>query len=244
MIPLSHLLVAYVVLVQPWLGYRLFNKLKANLALGIAGAKLRFYQRIVIHQIAATAMVFIIWRLGSIPGKDLGLCLPTSWQILLPFLIGFVLAMTGVTLLLRKQGGNKLKKSLKVLGVLLPFSSAERSWFAAVSVGAGISEELVFRGFLFYYLTINIPALGIWQKIALASFLFGMCHIYQGWKGVMGTTILGAAFACLYAGSRSLLLPMIVHALFDLRLLLIFTPKRLQELQAEDADPERQSATL
>lgn len=81
----SHLLVAYVVLVEPWLGNRLYDKLKAQVAAGVADAKLRFYRMILIHQMVVTALVLAIWRLGSIPGIDLGLCLPGSWQILLPY---------------------------------------------------------------------------------------------------------------------------------------------------------------
>jgi uncharacterized protein len=229
----SHLLVAYVVLVEPWLGYHLYEKLKAQVAAGVVGAKQRFYRTVVTHQLIAIALVLAIWRIGSIPGKDLGLCLPTSWQLLLPFIAGFVPAVGVVMLLMRKRGSQRLKTMVKIVGALLPVSSAERSWFAGVSVGAGISEELVFRGFLLYYIAINLPGLGIVERIALASIVFGLCHFYQGWRGVLGTAILGAVFAGLYVATGSLLLPVVLHALFDLRILLIFTPKRLQALQDE-----------
>ena len=65
----SHLLVAYVVLVEPWLGYRLYDNLKAQVAAGVADAKLRFYRRFVTHQLIAIAWVLAIWRMGSIPAK-------------------------------------------------------------------------------------------------------------------------------------------------------------------------------
>jgi hypothetical protein len=97
----SHLLVAYVVFVEPWLGYRLYDTLKAQVAAGVADAKLQFYGMIVIHQVVVTVLVLAIWRLGSILGTDLGLCLPTSWQILLPFMAGFVPAAGVAMLLLR-----------------------------------------------------------------------------------------------------------------------------------------------
>jgi membrane protease YdiL (CAAX protease family) len=231
----SHLLVAYVVLVEPWLGHRLYNQLKAQAAASVAEAKVRFYRRIAIHQLLATALVLAIWRLGTIAAKDLGLCLPNSWQTLLPFMSGFVPAAFVVTLLLRKGGDRMLKGTVKMVGAMLPISTAERSWFAGVSVGAGISEELVFRGFLLYYIAINLPALGIVPRIALASIVFGLCHFYQGWQGVLGTTVLGAVLAGLYIMTGSLLLPIVLHALIDLRILLILTPKRLQALQAEGA---------
>lgn len=120
-----------------------------------------------------------------------------------------------------------------MVGAMLPLSRTERSWFAGVSVGAGISEELVFRGFLLYYIAGNLPGIGIAWRIALAAIIFGLCHFYQGWQGMLGTAILGAVLGGLYVATGSLLLPIILHALIDLRILLIFTPKRLQALQAE-----------
>jgi len=240
----SHLLVAYVVFVEPWLGYRLYDTLKAQVAAGVADAKLQYYGMIVIHQVVVTVLVLAIWRLGSILGTDLGLCLPTSWQILLPFMAGFVPAAGVAMLLLRKRGDRLLKGTIKMVGAMLPVSSAERSWFAGVSVGAGISEELVFRGFLLYYIAVNLSALGSVERIALASIVFGLCHFYQGWQGVVGTAVLGAVLAGLYVTTGSLLLPIILHALIDLRILLIFTPKRLEALQAEGTIQATHEATL
>ncbi len=240
----SHLLVAYVVLVEPWLGQRLYNKLKADVAAGVADAKLHFYRMILIHQVAATALVSAIWKLGSIPATALGLCLPTSWEILLSFMSGFLPAAIVAMFLLRKKGDRMLKSTIKMVGAMLPVSSAERSWFAGVSMGAGISEELVFRGFLLYYIAVNLPALGSVEKILLASIIFGLCHFYQGWQGVLGTTALGAVFAGLYVATGSLLFPVILHALVDLRILLIFPPQRLQALQAQGSVPAARDATL
>jgi membrane protease YdiL (CAAX protease family) len=82
------------------------------------------------------------------------------------------------------------------------------------------------------------------EKILLASIIFGLCHFYQGWQGVLGTTALGAVFAGLYVATGSLLFPVILHALVDLRILLIFPPQRLQALQAQGSVPAARDATL
>jgi len=52
--------------------------------------------------------------------------------------------------------------------------------------------------------------------VAVSSIVFGMAHLYQGLKGVLGTGLFGLAMALLYAWSGSLLLPIILHALLDL----------------------------
>jgi membrane protease YdiL (CAAX protease family) len=240
----SHLLVAYVVLVEPWLGNRLYQKLKAQVAAGRADAKVRFYRTIFVHQVAAIVLVLMIAQFGSIPREDLGLSLPTSWQRVGPILAGFLPATIVAVVLLRKKGEGLLKATFKMVGAMLPFTSAERSWFAGISVGAGVSEELVFRGFLLYYITVNLPVLGVVERVVLASAVFGLCHFYQGWQGVLGTAVLGAVFAGLYVETGSLLLPVILHALIDLRILLIVTPKRLQALQAENTTQVSPPITL
>ena len=111
------------------------------------------------------------------------------------------------------------------LGALLPGTPQERSWFGAVSVGAGISEELCFRGFLLYYLAAYLPNTATWQRVLVTAIVFALAHIYQGWKPAIGTGVLGLILAGLYLLTRSLFLPMVVHAAVDLRVLLIFRPQ-------------------
>jgi len=110
------------------------------------------------------------------------------------------------------------------VGALLPDLLQERRWFAAVSVGAGISEELVFRGFLIYYFGAYIPQFNVLEKVLLTSLVFGLAHLYQGRTAIVSTGLMGLALAGLYLMTGSLLLPVLVHAAVDARVLLIFPP--------------------
>ena len=108
---------------------------------------------------------------------------------------------------------------------MLPQSRAERGWFAALAVTAGIGEEIVWRGFglcVLFACHIHGPTVALIVALALP---FGWAHLYQGIFGILITAILGAMLAALYLGTGSLLLPMILHALIDLRLLLVH-PRR------------------
>jgi membrane protease YdiL (CAAX protease family) len=78
----------------------------------------------------------------------------------------------------------------------------------------------VFRGFLRLYLQdLGLPmiATGI-----LATVIFGLAHAYQGWKGIVQTSLLGGVFMGLFIASGSLLPCMVLHALVDLRFLVLF----------------------
>ena len=102
---------------------------------------------------------------------------------------------------------------------LLPRNRAELGWGAALSVNAGIVEELLFR--------LALPALiyGVSRNALVAVvaslLLFGALHLYQGPVGVIASTLIGAILMALYFASGTILVPIIVHALIDLRSLVL-----------------------
>jgi membrane protease YdiL (CAAX protease family) len=50
---------------------------------------------------------------------------------------------------------------------------------------------------------------------------FGLAHAYQGLAGIVTTGVLGGVMAALYLQTGSLLLPVLLHAVIDLRFLLV-----------------------
>jgi membrane protease YdiL (CAAX protease family) len=194
------------------------------------GARIRFYQIACIQQLARILIVLALCLLGSIPPRAMGLAGPISWYDTGRVLTILAVVLAASIVLFHFVGDWQLRRLLKMVGALVPVSAAERRWFALVSLGAGVSEEIVFRGFLFFYLA-TFTNFSSTQIIVASSLLFGFCHIYQGWFGVLGTSLAGFCLAFLYAGTGSLLVPIVVHAALDLRLLLILTPKRIEKLQ-------------
>jgi len=121
---------------------------------------------------------------------------------------------------------DKIREKVKDgVGALLPRSRQERFWFGAISFGAGVSEELVFRGFFLYYLSVYLPHLNTLENVLLISASFGLGHIYQGRVGAIAAGVLGVVFAGIYLVTGSLLLPMALHAAVDARALLMFPPE-------------------
>ncbi len=102
---------------------------------------------------------------------------------------------------------------------LLPRNRQELRFGAALSINAGIVEELLFR--------LAVPAVifGISRNSAAAVLgslaLFGLLHVYQGAAGIIGSTVIGAMLMVIYLASGSILLAIIVHALIDLRSLVL-----------------------
>jgi membrane protease YdiL (CAAX protease family) len=80
-------------------------------------------------------------------------------------------------------------------------------------------EELLFRlalpALLFGVLGSGPLAFGI------AALLFGALHLYQGPLGILFAFILGLMFTLLYVVSGSIVWPILLHALIDLRSLVL-----------------------
>jgi membrane protease YdiL (CAAX protease family) len=233
---LIHLLAAYVILLAPWWGRILYEKTQKRMQAGDALAKIRMYRFIVIEQAVSTLLVLCLWRFGGISAASLGLAAPRSWWLSagLAIAVGGLFLWSGIRLRPKAQ---RMREKLKGRAeAILPTTFDEQRWFAAISVGAGISEELIFRGFLFYYFTLWFPHINHIENALLTSLIFGMGHLYQGWKGVVSTGIVGLMMAGLYVLTGNLLVPVVAHATADLRVLLIFwTGPERQETAAQAA---------
>jgi|HubBroStandDraft_4_1064222.scaffolds.fasta_scaffold11913_3 membrane protease YdiL (CAAX protease family) len=232
-IVLMHLLAAYAVLAGPWLGRMMYQRVRRQIAAGVLDAKVRFYRQLVVEQIITTSLVLFLWRSGRIPAVSLGLVAPRSWDWSLAGLAAVVGALVWSSLQLRPKAEKLRQKVQDSVGALIPDSHSERSWWPVVSVGAGVSEELVFRGFLLYYLSLYLPHLNGAERMLLVSLSFGLAHIYQGWKGAVGTGFLGLILGGLYLLTGSLLLPVVIHAVVDARVLLMFPPNASPRLAAQ-----------
>jgi membrane protease YdiL (CAAX protease family) len=84
---------------------------------------------------------------------------------------------------------------------------------AIMMLFVGVYEEIMARGFL---LTRCRDALGgIWGPVLLSSFLFGLGHLYQGWIGVMQTTLFGIVLATLTVRWSTLWPAIFAHAILN-----------------------------
>jgi membrane protease YdiL (CAAX protease family) len=230
---LSHLLAAYLVLAAPWLGYFWYQRVRKRAQAGDPLAKVRLFRELVVEQIVTTALFCTLLMLG-VAGPRLGLGAPRSWWLTAGLGVAIVLFLMRNALRTRPKAKRLCEKLQENLGTILPETVREQRWFALVSVGAGISEELAFRGFLFYYIGAYVPQANTLGKVLLTSAVFGMAHFYQGWKGVLKTGIVGLVLAGFYVLTGSLLLPIVVHSMVDLQVPIIFWPAR----NSLDVEPE------
>lgn len=105
------------------------------------------------------------------------------------------------------------------VAAMLPRNRQEIRLGWAISINAGLSEELMFR--------LAMPALvygasgSAIAAVVLSVLLFGALHAYQGITGIIGTTLIGAFLFFTYIATGSILVPIVLHVLFDLRSLVL-----------------------
>lgn len=122
-----------------------------------------------------------------------------------------VLTVVGV---LAVRGSNEVT-TIGDIRAMIPRNRQEVRIGWALSLNAGISEELLFR--------LAVPAVvygatGIPELAVIASVvMFGALHLYQGPLGLAAATTMGAAFLFAYVVTGSILVPIVLHVLVDLR---------------------------
>jgi membrane protease YdiL (CAAX protease family) len=102
----------------------------------------------------------------------------------------------------------------KSVASLLPQSLLEILAWIALSITAGICEELAFRG----YLQRQLHALSgsVVVAVLVQALVFGAGHGYQGWKQVVVISVLGVLYGALAAWRRNVRANVIAHAASDI----------------------------
>jgi membrane protease YdiL (CAAX protease family) len=212
---------AALVLVQPWVGRRRYQRLLAHLAKEPA-ARIRHYRRGIIGEWATVGVLLVIGLLAGRTPASVGLTLGPHARTETA-IVAEVAVVLGVSALLFRFGGRGirdiLRRQARGFEALLPRGRSEKQVFALLAVTAGVCEEVMFRAFGIAYLHWLWPAASRPAVIVITAAAFGLVHLYQGPRGVVLTGVVGAYLAWLVLTTGSLLPAMAIHALLDLRIL-------------------------
>lgn len=228
-------LAAWLLIAEPLLGRRTYRQLMQALDHGDQGARRRFYRQwiwqgwLLVAITAVVAVAVVGWTPAALglrwPHGSAAVPVGFIWGIASAMLAGAVIGLVAA----RRTGGHAAKKTPPVAGGanvlrMLPRGRSERWAFAALAITAGLGEEFVWRGFGVAVLQRVWPQADPVALVLLLAIPFGWAHLYQGWSGVLATGVIGALMAGIYLASGSLLIPMLLHVLIDLRALLIPVP--------------------
>jgi membrane protease YdiL (CAAX protease family) len=196
-----------------------YRRLVRAVRAGVSGARARAYRDTILLQWALTGLTLALWFLARRPATMIGLAVPFDARSL----AGAFVTAAGLSLLywqwravvrLDGAGREALRAQVAAVADLVPRSPREAALFRALAVTAGICEEVLYRGFLIWYLAAYV---GSWPGALVAGVAFGVAHFYQGLGGVVKTGVVGLLTALLYVATDSLLWPVALHAAIDLQ---------------------------
>jgi membrane protease YdiL (CAAX protease family) len=214
----DHILILILFVFQPVYGYFEGRRFEARVRAGEVIDRVGFYRQTMWVEWAFLAVLGASWFMLRRPLEDLGFVSPGG----LGFWIGLVLLVAATGFLLYSwrsaktaTAAEKSKQSEYVQEVAhyLPQTTQELQSFYRVSVTAGIVEEIVYRGFVLWYLAQFMP---LWLAVIVSSLAFGLGHIYQGVNGATRAGLVGLAFAIFYVVTGSIWLPIVAHAILDI----------------------------
>ena len=215
------LLLAIPPIERKWTWPRYLKRLKT----GAPGVRRGFYRALIAQEWTATACLLGWWAWRARPWSWLllaGTETPLKMGIPPPLRLwaglAFVALLAGVLILQKKailarpETMRRIRPRLAYAEPLLPHTEKERRLFWLVSLTAGVTEEIFFRGFLIWFLA---AWMGPLLAVLLSSALFGAGHIYMGWAQAPKTALVGLILAFIALGSASLVPAMLLHAALD-----------------------------
>jgi hypothetical protein len=193
-------------------------RLRDAMERGVPNARRDTYRRVLAGQWACAGLLIARWVTTHRTWSDLRLTVPADWRTIagaaiVVLVAGFFAFQAIVVHRLPPAKRAAIAPRIGAVAVLLPRTRAELGWFSALSVTAGIVEELLYRGFLLWLLQ---PSMGIAAAAAVSVAVFGLGHAYQGRSGALRATAAGAVMTGIVLLTGSLIPAMIVHAIIDL----------------------------
>ncbi len=213
----DHLFIFLLFVVQPIHGAWAYRNFIRKIEAGEPADRMKVYREMMIVEWIALAVLALAWVFFGRSASDLGFVSPGGagfWigTALLALAIGFLAYSWQAARTMSSEDKATQAAAMGKLVHVLPHTDGELRSFYKVSVTAGIVEEIIYRGFAFWYLSAFMP---IWAVVLVSSLAFGLGHSYQGSSGIVRVTLIGIVFGALYVVTGSIWLPIVAHILLD-----------------------------
>ncbi|MBI4750192.1 MAG: CPBP family intramembrane metalloprotease [Acidobacteria bacterium] len=196
----------FTCLFLPWMAYQSRKGFK-----NLDPETLRHFSRVGSY-ISSIIILLVLLALSVGTAWSHGLELIPIHIFTLRALVAFVILLSSVLTLLRIFLPVAVREP--VLRYIIPTTKAEFVWFSALSLLAGLAEEIAFRGVLTSLLQQSWDS--YWLATLVSALMFGLAHLLQGVRGVVVAACFGLVNQLVTGWTGSLLVAIVVHALYDI----------------------------
>lgn len=115
---------------------------------------------------------------------------------------------------MRPRWRRAVERRTPIVHLFMPANATERAWWIAVSVLAGIGEEITWRGV--QAALVGALTGSFWIAAVICAISFGFAHFIQGWRSTAVIVVFALGFHALVWLGGSLYVAMVVHVAYDL----------------------------
>lgn len=217
---LDYLLVAVVALFLPIHGYIKTGALHKQLAEDQSTLTGFYYQTILTLWLIAGAVI-ALWLWSARPIMDIGLAYsPTiaqlaAWGVVVAISLGlFWQAYRAGSSTAAAQSIMRQLEGETGVDTVMPKTPEQYRLFQMVSLTAGVTEEIIYRGYLIWFFAAYMP---VPAAAALSLLVFIAGHLYQrSFRALLQVAGLGLVLTLVYVLSGSVFPAILLHAVIDL----------------------------
>lgn len=181
---------------------------------------------VLVEGALAVVAIGLGWLLKQPPLESISFesdQLPSLGWAVLAGIVATLPLVIGLLLMDRLSLGPFRNIASTVDELLVPlFRNATALDLLAVSIAAGLGEEMLFRGFLQVWVANHTGAeFGLYIGLGVASLVFGLCHFVTPMYAMLAGLV-GIYLGWLFIVSENLVAPIVCHAAYDFVALLYF----------------------
>lgn len=166
-------------------------------------ARLSSYRETTLGWVFFAICLTALWVSSGRAWSDLGIRLGD----LTPMIVSLVISIGAILIIViplrnlvrHPENFEKLESQIGEFVEFMPRTHREPTWFSGMSVSAGITEELIFRGYLIWYLN---RFFSIYWAAGIAVIFFAFAHSYKGLKQLPGILLISTIAVGLYLFGR------------------------------------------
>ncbi len=170
--------------------------------------KPKIYRKSVAIIASCLMILFADWTLNSRGFGQLGLAAPNTHAAMAGCVFAVLVASIAFLVPISKSQQHDTSRADDYPDTILPQSHNELRSFIIFTIIAGVGWEVLYRGFLLFWLS---PIIGLMPAVAASSIAYGLSHRGKTKSQTIGSLVSALLFTTGYAATGSLWWLIILH---------------------------------